>query len=446
MEWIIFFTVTIFFIYMWRMTRDLLFPGCIFNFIWIFVSILYIGNFGGMYDVKNQTYILIYIGLISVNIPYIYALGKNQIVYRCYGRIRGQKAVLVEQKTLLLGFQLLLLTAMIPFTVKMIGASDNLALRRQMYASNTGSIMSGVERLIYIYFGVFPGISAQMLLVALLLFKGKMKKSDKMFHLSLSIILILMKIIADGGRMVIIDTGICFFLAICFVINWNERGLDKKDRKKQQRLKRRMAILVGIAAVGCVLVTISRASNVASPIKYALRMAAGYYSIGPRLFERALENPQIMGLDKWTLGGVFLGGLLEIPRSFFAVLGIKLPSFFTIAQQELATYFLIGENMRANAFPTMFYYFMKDWGYIGIFIGSFIVGAVSLRVYRRVSIKTNIVWYFIYNLFLIVFAYGMCWWPLYRPEYFSACIYTYFIAKLAGIKFINIEASTNMRV
>ena len=437
MPWIILISLIVLYVFMWNQTRDLMFPGCIFNLIWIFVSILYIFNFGNLFEVQSITYICIYVGLMCVNLPYIFTANKYGIYYRQYPKMRCSYSISIGNTDIFLLFQIGLIIAMIPFTTKMVSAGDALGLRRQIFATNYENIMSYTERLIYIYFGVFPGISAQVLISILILFKGNLSRGRKILHTSLAIVLIILRITSDGGRMIVVDTIVCVFLATCFTVEWKRNRTNRKKAKEQNVVKRRVKTLVILAAVASVMITMSRSSGVVSPIDYSLRMVSRYFTIGPRLLEHAINQPSSFGLDTWTWGGVFWGGILEIPRSLLAIIGIRLPSFFTIAQQEMGLYYPVGPGINSNAFPTMFYYFMKDMGFLGIILESLLFGLLSIRIYGKLSrcpSNTNIGFYY---LVLIVMAYGMCWWPLYRPEYFSSLILFLLFTKALGMRFVN---------
>ena len=437
MPWIILISLIILFLLMWNQTRDIMFPGCIFNLVWIFVVILYIFNFGNLYEVNTKTYLLIYLGLICINVPYLFSSNRYGHYYRQYSKKRVGYALSYGNTNVFLFIQIVLIIAMIPFTIKMVSVGESLGLRRQLFSTNYEDIMTYPERLIYIYFGVFPGISAQNIITTLILFKGRASKGYKAIHSLLALTLIILRIVTDGGRMIVVDTIICVFLAACFTVEWKKTRLDFKKAREQSIVKRRVTVIVIIAAVVSLAITMSRSSGVVSPIVYSLRMISRYFTIGPRLLEHAINKPVSFGLNDWSWGGIFWGGLLEIPRSFLAVLGVKMPSFFTIAQQEMGNYYPIGPGINSNAFPTMFYYFMKDMGIFGVLFESLLFGCLSVRIYGKLNRSPSNLYLGLFYLVLIVIAYGMCWWPLYRPEYYSTLFLFLLFSKALRMRLTN---------
>jgi oligosaccharide repeat unit polymerase len=218
-----------------------------------------------------------------------------------------------------------------------------------------------------------------------------------------------------------------------FSSNLASKSIQAFNLRDYKRNKRILKIVVLLISIGGVWITLLRSAEFT--LEYSLRMISRYFTIGPCLLEKALNSPSSFGLDNYTYGGVFFAGIIEIIRIIFVPLGVKFEGFFGTAQEYMNHYYEIGNGIRANAFPTMFYYFMRDYGYLGVVLCSFAVGLFFLLVYVHASKKPNFLSYAFFVVVMNIIAYGMCWWPYYGPENVVSCVYVVVFAKLSAINF-----------
>ena len=98
------------------------------------------------------------------------------------------------------------------------------------------------------------------------------------------------------------------------------------------------------------------------------------------------------------------------------------------------TSYYVGNGILSNAFPTAFYYFLEDFGLLGLLIEPVLWSVLAIIIYKKASKKPSIVRYCLQYTSLITIVYSVCWWPLYRIEYFSTIFIVIFITKVAGIR------------
>lgn len=430
----LFFLSVLLFVYMFNRTKDILFPGCFFNLIWAIVFFLDLFNFSELYEVRVFTYVIILIGFIFINVPMLLFIESKDSFMR-YSIIRSNANLTLNRGSVLLIVQFVLLIAMIPLAIKMNSIAENFATRRSIYASNSDFFMTNFERYVYIYFGIFPAITAQALLVFLLYLKNSFVNNFQMYaHLTLAILLIALEVSTNGGRMAVLNVFFYFFLAYGFS-KYSDKFFYGADSCKRNNTKKKMYRFFAVVLIVGIWLTTLRSANESNELEYSLRMIARYFTIGPRLLEKALENPGLFGLEDYAFGGITFAGFSEILRVLFSLIGVKFDGFFASAQQYMNFYYEIGPNIQANAFPTMYYYFLRDFGFVGVIIEPFLIGLFFLFVYIRASNKTNILSYTLFFMIINIAVYSACWWPYYRPENIVSCLYILLLAKLSGIEF-----------
>ena len=196
---------------------------------------------------------------------------------------------------------------------------------------------------------------------------------------------IISSMLSNGGRVVlyllIMDTLLShFFLRSHQRIEINHSFNLKKTRR---------FVLLLVSMVGMIIVanyvTSERESSSSTVVR--LIQSIYYYFCG------CVPNMQAKIQQFGTRNGEYTFGFLmpmTIIRPFFTgmnfVLKVGVPRFYSICDQFLfdaATTHAIGKNLTYNAFVSMFYYFYRDFNYIGVVFDSFLLGIISSCVYRR---------------------------------------------------------------
>ena len=105
----------------------------------------------------------------------------------------------------------------------------------------------------------------------------------------------------------------------------------------------------------------------------------------------------------YTLGLYTLRGFVRPILSVFHLLGINDPlRYQTVVQiaSDCEKYIPIGNDVRMNAYATIFYSLYRDGGYIGVVLGSLVFGWIMKLVYDSLRVRNDMRSYVIY--FLII--------------------------------------------
>ena len=94
----------------------------------------------------------------------------------------------------------------------------------------------------------------------------------------------------------------------------------------------------------------------------------------------------------YTHGTTFIAGILTIfLLTAYYILGLpKIPIFPTdVTQEYLNSNVFLGSHTEMNAFATMYYYFMRDFGIIGLIILTILFSLICIVIFNYMK-KTNI--------------------------------------------------------
>lgn len=202
-------------------------------------------------------------------------------------------------------------------------------------------------------------------------------------------IVMCMYAIAYGGREQF-KTMILYFLILIVK--------DNKSTGKKQVIP--LIILLFISVI-IVAITFSRGGSSSN----LFNMFCGYFINQFSLFEYILNNPISYGLNlTHTYGLLSLGPIISLPAIFlkFIIGGFELPSDLIGAYtQQYANISVTTQYIGINAHTTSLYYFIFDFGKIGVILGPLIFALiVSISQKKKVRSK-NITWSLI-NLYLII--------------------------------------------
>jgi hypothetical protein len=179
------------------------------------------------------------------------------------------------------------------------------------------------------------------------------------------------------------------------------------------------------------VITMMRGNTKSGTISYAFKTLITYFCGGTRLLNQTIENPLSFGLDTYTYGyctfaGFFsilnvvnmylLGrfGLNPLPMNFAAELQV---------QDFISRNVHIGTASIINAFPTMYYFFLRDGGILflvaAVFLFSRFITFYEKRSARRNSLKSS----FTYGLLFYVSIMTVCWWEPIRTEFWMTLLW-----------------------
>lgn len=331
--------------------------------------------------------------------------------------------------------QVLLIFIMIPMVIKAIGVlmSNNysMTLLRDVYASGgeEESYMSTIERLFYIHYIVGPCSTACILIDAILFFKHGLWKKPLFFIFALS----LLPAIYSAAR-----TSI-FFAAISIFIAYLQYKGGTKNQYSLKRVRRKLGLIAVILVAFMVIITVLRGNTDNGALAYVFKTIIQYFCGGTRVLSRTLESPSLFGLDSYSYGFCSIAGFFSIINLInmyiFGPIGLNLlPINFASdmhVQSYLAYNVRIGTVSSMNAFPTMFYFFLRDGGLVFLIIFIIVVSRLITRYEKRSALSKSLKNTYTYILFFYVAIMSVCWWEPIRTEFWMALIWGRIICNIA---------------
>lgn len=261
---------------------------------------------------------------------------------------------------------------------------------------------NGVLNFIY-NFVVLPTTYVIGIITAADVFRGKRDKK----LLIITITIIVLKVLSDGGRSMMLNFIIYLFMAY---------QLSKGLKKERPKLKRK--VLLGVFAVAAVLVILFVVVTIQRSPSGVFRLSYLYSSMSPVLLDR--WSKFINSSDGYQFGLICLNGIL------FAI-GYAIKNLFSFAEYPAfirkpydmiantdAQWVSINNNgTKANAYVTIFWFFYADFGFIGVIIGCLLYGLLVRKAFdyekrkndvRSLSFYLFIFWTLLYSFVRFQFA------------------------------------------
>ena len=193
--------------------------------------------------------------------------------------------------------------------------------------------------------------------------------------LSLTLINVILKVYAEGTRITLFYVAI--YIILLFII-FNKNGELSKSAKKKIR--------IGLVAViiGLVVVSNIRLETMEKTLAEEIYL---YFCTCVPFFDKML-NTMEHG-EMLSYGATSLYGIIQIPVVILRKLGFPCLWYSKAAtlisntevfyQIRTAAY-----STRGNAYATMFYYFICDFGYVGVILGSLLFGFICMIPYKSI--------------------------------------------------------------
>lgn len=416
--------------------HSVLHPVFLFNVLWFCVTLILLINTMGWYAINNVVYGILLLGLISFNVggvligygtlKDVHTIRKSYTECRCTENKINYKNV--GNKLILI--QIILTVVSIPLFLRGLQYISNYGMSqmRNIFSDGvTNGYMTATERVFYIHLGIFPAMQACSYIQIFLWVKGKIKGRQLFF----SVIDLLIIVISTAGRWEIMYFALAMLCA--FMLN-RKLGDSDTSKRKQKKLQKSVKLLIGIACVALALVTIQRHKVTSNIVSTGLNVVAKYFCCGPALLQVALNNPVDAGISKWHFGLASFSGLLDVVSYCIKIVSLKkIDLIFYNPQEYMSTFFEVGEMQKMNAYPTWYYYFMQDFGYLGVIFFSMIIGGISVKIYQLVKKNPNLQNQLIYFYMLHVILFSSIWFELRRADIIATILHNLWILPLIGV-------------
>jgi oligosaccharide repeat unit polymerase len=416
----------------YNIENNILCPAVLFNYWWGGIALFDCLDILHLYPVSNDVLTIICVGSFVFNFTYIVSGAKNGKI-----RVSKDKGSALQQfpenefnniklEKILFWVQLFLLLTMIPMLIKIIPQYSKVNLATLRSSTATGifddgsTYMSTGQRLFYIHWFVYP-LAKTLFTFSIILW---MMSRIRLRVFVVALLNIISIFIMSGSRTTL------FFAALITVFAF--AALKKKKKKVISNKKRRYIYFVVILAIYFMAkngLERSVNANDETLIGNLFSSVVGYFSAGLHLFTNILYDKSRFQLDQLSFGILSTRGIWGVVSQvcYYASFGLipLLGRRFSI--DCLAPAYPIGPTRFFNAFPTMYYYFMRDFGYFGIIFFTALFAFICQRVYKKYLATSSVIslCFLLETAFTII--YSTCWWTMHKQEYFMELVYFFII-------------------
>ena len=411
-------------------------PIFLYNALWLIVTIVLQINTMEWYPLENEVYAVLLVGLISFDFGGLLigygTINKSSIYVNTY--IEEYEDDEIDYRKVgnrLLMIQLVLTLISIPLFLRGLSyvQSYGMSVMRNIIANSVeAGYMTAAERILFLHLGVFPAMQTCSFIQVFLWAKGKIKG----WNLIASIIDLVIVVVSTVGRWEVFYFALAMLCAYMLNKHPSDSGMSIG---KQKKIRRRIRVIIAIAIIALVGVTIQRHKVVGNIFKSILNIVAGYFCCGPALLQVMLKNPVSSGISTWHWGQAIFGGLLGCINYILQIVTFKrvyLNLYDT--QAYAAEFYAVGAHQSMNAYPTWYYYFMQDFGYLGVVLITAIIAGISVRIYRKAKREPSINNQLAYFYVLHVILFASVWWELRRSDIVATMLHNLWIMPLIGLK------------
>lgn len=346
----------------------------------------------GLYEAANETYKVFAIGTLAFALGGFSSLNiRKKVVF-------SKKLISYEQKDEF-NYRIMIIMSCVILFYMLVNAGQVFILKQSGFTIfDIRSAMQGyskvdyyqnlmfmrsTELLRFIYdWVILPCYHTLVLLCCIDMIIGKRNK----IIFFLTIINVFLKVYAEGTRITLFYIAI--YIVLLFVIFQKGSSLSKKTKGK---------IRGAIISVIILLVIVSniRLETMQKTLAEEIYL---YFCICVPYLDKMLAIIESGYTHTLTLGATSLYGLIQIPVVLLQKMHIFTPWYTEAAKMiadtevfytiRTANYSTVG-----NAYATLYYYFICDFGSIGVFIGTFIFGFLSVISYKKIQkcLKNGIV-------------------------------------------------------
>lgn len=402
---------------------DIKYPVILFNLVWIIVSVLMFLNPMGWYEISEKPYLVAIIGSLFFNYG---GLVLDKVVIKRGGlRQRESEYENIKGNRLLL-IQIVLLIVTIPMLLKAFAFLKIYGWHDMRFIYGNGikyGYMTAFDRIFYVHIVVFPLMQACFYIQTVLFVKGKIP----LWHLLVGIIDIVCTIIITVGRWDIVYIIIAMFFSLKF-------RQDKIVFNLSKKAKKRIYFLAGLMLVVVVYVTLNRHNATGGILNTLIDVLAGYFCCGLQLLDQMFKNVSQSGLNTYSFGGAICSGLFtDINVILMILTGSRIQIPIVDVSSYSGNFFQVGYGKTMNAYVTWYYYFLRDFGIIGVMVISALLGIVSVNIYKKAvkypSTKNQV----IYLHMVTILLFCSLWWEPIRMEVVAKLLHNIWLIPFIGI-------------
>lgn len=412
-------------------------PIFLYNALWLIVTIVLQINTMEWYPLGNDVYAILLIGLISFDFGGGLLIGygtinKSSIYINTYiEECENDEIDYRKVGNRLLMIQLVLTLISIPLFLRGLSYVQRygMSVMRNIFANGVEEgYMTAAERILFLHLGIFPAMQTCSFIQVFLWAKGKIKG----WNLIASIIDLVIVVVSTVGRWEVFYFALAMLCAYMLNKSPSDSGMSIG---KQKKIRRRIRMIIVIAIIALASVTIQRHKVIGNIFESILNIVAGYFCCGPALLQVMLKNPVSSGISAWHWGGqAIFGGLLGCINYILQIVTFKRVHLNLYDTQAYAAeFYAVSAHQSMNAYPTWYYYFMQDFGYLGVVLVTAIIAGISVRIYRKAKRNPSINNQLAYFYVLHVILFASVWWELRRSDIVATILHNLWIMPLIGL-------------
>ena len=426
LSWIMFFVF-------YLQERKLLCPPVLFNAWWAITFMVDEINPYHLFSVSTEALLIIALGWFIFNlfsVLYLYPYHKKPVPdHHSTELVFDYNTDKISK--FLFGTQIFIAILMLFLLIRIIPFYFSRSLLEIRDAAAAGAFKDGTvymttfQRLLFIHWLVFPLTKSLFVITSILWMTNKIQL--KCFLIALVNMFFMTLICASRLP--------AFFAVIMLIFCLTELR-KRADRVKKNKKSKWIKLLLACALVYIVVNGYSRDNSPTGVVYSILKSTITYFTGGMHLFTNALNNKAASGLNQYSFIVITFRGIISVCNQIlYYCTGGWIPllsSKFSLGYLDASNQ--IGQHDFINAFPTMYYYFMRDLGVLGVIVYTSIFAVIANMVYRKYKINRSVVsLIFLLEIDFIIF-FSVCWWFPFKQEYSMQIVYYFVLFKLFGMR------------
>ena len=408
MQYFVIFLCFIVFIYSMNKYRHFYNPMSFFSAVWLIIVGLFALDLSDLNAVSEKVYGIVFVGILCFIIGA--AIGQN-VRFTIGNDGKKYKNIIdryqLNYRTINILMCISLIVVFLQFSSALVMYISGMDMHdiRVIYATGDNAYGGGAFFSALRSYVVAPFIVAVMPIASIAAFYSTRRKISITI---LAALLIGMQILADGGRVALIQFLFC--VIIVYILTMHTRKRIHISRKAKRRIL--VACLLGLGG----LIILSQFRGIENDIWESF-----YTYVCGCLPYMDYRLKTVDSSNFYTYGWSALFGVMVPLQWVLSVFGIYIPFFSKVASvasvQE--TYF-IGTKTEFNAFVSTFYHLYLDGRWIGVAIGMLLYGFLAGTCYRKLLADRNARNVYVYTLILLGLLFTMIRLPFVKDNYVIA--------------------------
>ncbi len=384
----------------------------LFNLIWSVLILISIIGFIGINKPSDEVYGIFCKGTVSFNVAYIVLSIICVSVKKNRHSIKPTTmSVELLRERIISIIQIILL---VYYSVKLVGVIE--------YVLNTGSyesirsyyysdqFLSSIIEYLFITYLFDPMITVTIILFSFNLFDRKYRKTT----LALMAVNIVLRAFISGGRTILFEFVVILIMAYL--------AYFKDVRTIKLRQKVILTLFCAVVTLFAVIISFGRDGKTDGIISTIIEMLAinftGSFKYLSILLERDLFLP-----DR-TYGAASFAGIYDVFISISRFFGMENAETLQNSIGNITAKFWYIGNYSYNAMPTMYYFFITDWGKTGPIIGGAVFAAIACFAEKLFVNKRTYKYFAVYLLVVLIVAESTASWLPFKSSFIMAVVYS----------------------